>query len=32
MVDQVILSSNTPGDSNTLWAWLKEVAVLGRAA
>src|SRR5690606_27378353 len=30
-VDQTTLSSNTPGDSNTLWAWLREVRALRQA-
>ena len=32
LVDQITLSSNTPGDSNTLVSWLREVAALRQAA
>ena len=32
MVDQLTPSSNTPGDSNTLVSWLREVAALRQAA
>jgi hypothetical protein len=32
LVDLTHPSSNTLGDSNTLWSWLKEVAELRQAA
>ena len=32
MVDQITLSSNTPGSSNTLIFWLREVAAMRQAA
>jgi hypothetical protein len=32
MVNQLTLSSNTPGNSNTLYPWLREVAALRQAA
>jgi antirestriction protein ArdC len=32
MVDQITLSSNTPGSSNTLILWLREVAAMRQAA
>ena len=32
LVDQLTQSSNTPRDSNTLYAWLREVAELREAA
>jgi hypothetical protein len=32
MVEQLTPSSNTPGDSNTLVSWLREVAALRQAA
>lgn len=32
MVDQLTQSSNTPRDSNTLYAWLREVAAIREAA
>ena len=32
MVDQITLSSNTPGSSTTLIFWLREVAAMRQAA
>ena len=32
MVDQLTQSSNTPPNSNTLYAWLREVAAMWEAA
>jgi hypothetical protein len=32
MVDQITLSSNTPGSSNTLIFWLRKVAAMRQAA